>query len=224
MSGKISVKQWSNTESGEFIRQQSSFRSSIPSSSFPAEPGRYHLYVSHACPWAHRTVITLRLKGLQDCIGVSVVDWLLGEDGWSFNQDPNAETFDPLEKSKFLKELYFKANPEYKGRFTVPVLWDRVSKTIVNNESSEIIRILNSGFQHLSKHPELDLYPAKLQADIDAVNSWVYDGLNNGVYKTGFATKQEAYDKNCRVVFDTLDRIETDCWAMAVNSYWAVIK
>ncbi|CAH2354637.1 glutathione S-transferase omega-like 2 [[Candida] railenensis] len=208
---------------GEFKRQVSSFRdfvSAKPGAKFAAEAGRYHLYVSLACPWAHRTLIARVLKGLTQIISVSVVHWHLDQNGWRFiNDEELAEakkgsteygTVDHVNSFKRLKEVYFKADPDYSGRFTVPVLWDKKLETIVSNESSEILRMLNSEFNELlpKQYSEIDLYPSKLQAEIDELNGWVYDNVNNGVYKTGFATKQEVYDKEVVNVFKHLDKLE----------------
>ncbi|ANB15705.1 Ecm4p [Sugiyamaella lignohabitans] len=174
------------------------------SGKFPAEKGRYHLYVSYACPWAHRTLITRKLKGLEDIISVTVVDWLLGDKGWKFT------TPEPLNGANYLSEVYYKAEPDYSARFTVPVLWDKENKTIVNNESSEIIRILNTAFNDLiaPEYQKVNIYPEQYQKQIDELNEWIYDSINNGVYKSGFATTQEAYDLNVKKVFEGLDRVE----------------
>ncbi|KAJ3094902.1 hypothetical protein HDU97_007453 [Phlyctochytrium planicorne] len=204
--------QWSDLSTGgEFKRQQSSFRNFIGSPEYPAEKGRYHLYISLACPWAHRTLIYRKLKGLEDVISLSIVDYLMTKDGWHFStaeETPGAIP-DTVNGAKFIREIYYKANSEYKARFTVPVLWDKKTETIVNNESSEIIRMFNKEFNEFAKRPDLDLYPADLASAIDEINSWIYDQINNGVYKTGFATTQEAYDKNVKVLFEGLDRVES---------------
>ncbi|KAJ4364265.1 S-glutathionyl-(chloro)hydroquinone reductase [Neurospora sp. IMI 360204] len=214
-----------NDKTGEFKRQVSSFRSFIsrsdPSSPFPPEAGRYHLYVSYACPWATRALIVRKLKGLEDIISFSSVHWHMGEKGWRF---PTAEEGkeggdaageqvmpDAVGDKKYMKEVYFGVEPEYKGRFTVPVLFDKKEKRIVNNESSEIIRMLGSEFDGIVEDPkarELDLYPEDLRAQIDEVNEWVYHDINNGVYKSGFATTQEAYEKNVTKLFEGLDKVE----------------
>ncbi|KAF0691591.1 Aste57867_17220 [Aphanomyces stellatus] len=204
-----SIYKWAGKD-GEFKRQVSSFRDWIGSPRFPAEKGRYHLYVSLACPWAHRTLIVRALKGLEDVIGITVVDYLLGPNGWHFSspdETPGA-TLDTLNGAKFLREIYFKAEPTYSGRFTVPVLWDTKENTIVSNESSEIIRMLTKEFDAWSSHPQLQLYPDNLAAEIDAINDWIYNDINNGVYKSGFATTQDAYEKNVYVLFEALDRVE----------------
>ncbi|MFH1805135.1 MAG: glutathione S-transferase family protein [Pseudomonadota bacterium] len=200
--------QWYDTKSsgGSFKRQDSTFRQTLTvdgSGPFPAEAGRYHLYVSHACPWAHRTLIFRRLKGLSDMIPVSVVHWRMLENGWEFTDD----LLDHLGGRDFLYQLYRDANPDYTGRVTVPVLWDTKTGTIVNNESADIIRIFNSAFDHLGATPG-DYYPEPLRAEIDAVNDRVYHNVNNGVYKAGFATKQDAYEEAVATLFETLDWLE----------------
>ena len=191
------------------------FISHKPNSRFQAEANRYHLYVSYACPWANRALITRYLKGLTAIITVSVVHWHMDDKGWRFNDDKSAKTdengtVDDLYDFSRLSQLYYKANPDYSGRFTVPVLWDKKLKTIVNNESSEILRMLNTEFNSLvgEKEAKIDLYPEELRESIDDLNSWVYDTVNNGVYKTGFATKQEVYDEEVVKVFASLERIE----------------
>ena len=176
------ILKWAN-EKGEFVRKPSSFRNWITkdgSSGFPAEHGRYHLYVSYACPWAHRTIITRRLKGLGEdsgCITMDIVDYHMGEKGWRFNPDVEGATPDTVNGFSHLREVYFLANSEYSGRFTVPVLWDKKTKTIVNNESAEILRILNSEFNEFCANDEqraLDLYPEHLRKEIGELNEWIY--------------------------------------------------
>ena len=209
--------QWYDTKSsgGRFIRSESQFRNWITADGCPgpsgeggfkAEPGRYHLYVSLACPWAHRTLIMRALKGLEDMISVSVVHWLMREDGWTFAEGPGVIP-DNLNNAKYLHQVYTAAQTDYSGRVTVPILWDKQQGIIVNNESSEIIRILTGAFDEVGAKPG-DYYPDELRARIDAVNARVYDGLNNGVYKAGFATSQSAYDEAVAQVFDTLDWLE----------------
>jgi len=194
---------------GEFKRTASTFRSHIGSSEFPAEPNRYHLYVSLACPWAHRTLIVRRLKGLEGLIGVTVVDAFLdGSKGWEFKEekDPLHPDFDRL------AQIYQLTNPKYEGRVTVPVLFDSKTNQIVNNESSEIIRDLNQQFNHLirdEKKKGLDLYPEELRSKIDEVNEWIYSEINNGVYKCGFATKQEPYEAAFHALFAALGKVES---------------
>lgn len=206
------ILQWASKD-GEFRRQVSSFRNWIstdPNAKFQAEKGRYHLYVSLACPWAHRTLIVRALKGLEDSISVSVVHYLMGEQGWKFadpNECPGAIP-DDVNGAKLIREVYFKAEEGYQGRFTVPVLWDKKNGTIVNNESSEIIRMLNSSFDEFSSAPGTTYYPDDLREEIDAVNEWVYNDINNGVYKAGFATSQDAYERAATQLFKSLDRVE----------------
>lgn len=167
-------------KTGEFKRKPSSFRNWITkdgSSGFPAEAGRYHLYVSYACPWAHRTLIVRKLKGLEDAISFDVVDYYMGEKGWRFDPDVSGATSDSCNGFTHLRELYFMVQPDYGGRFTVPVLYDKFQKVIVNNESSEIIRMLNSEFNAFCKLPEqaaIDLYPEALRAEVEALNEWIY--------------------------------------------------
>jgi glutathionyl-hydroquinone reductase len=208
--------------SGEFKRQTSAFRDSIsnePDAKFPAEKGRYHLYVSYACPWAHRTLIARKLKGLEDFISYSVVHWHLGEKGWRFPtpQDTDAagenvvpDPVDGHEGFTHIRDVYFEADPDYAARFTVPVLYDKTRRTIVSNESSEILRMLGGVFdaQLPAAQAAVDLYPEALRADIDAVGEWTYDLINNGVYKSGFATTQDAYERNVVKLFEALDRVE----------------
>ncbi|MCA1974306.1 MAG: glutathione S-transferase family protein [Caenispirillum sp.] len=194
---------WYDTKStgGRFKRQESAFRHRIGSDRFPAEAGRYHLFVSLACPWAHRTLIFRALKGLTDAISVSVVDPLMLENGWEFGA-----AGDPLTGKRYLHEVYTAALPDYTGRVTVPVLWDKQAQTIVNNESAEIIRMLNADFGDVASGP--DYYPADLRDEIDAVNARVYDTINNGVYKAGFATAQDAYEDAFDALFASLDWVE----------------
>ncbi|KAF9882940.1 hypothetical protein FE257_004875 [Aspergillus nanangensis] len=208
-----------NDKSGEFKRQQSVFRNWISRESgaqFPPEKGRYHLYVSYACPWAHRTLITRKLKGLDDIISFSSVHWHLGEKGWRFATPdenlPGDNTIpDPLHPQfTHLRDLYFNDDPDYTGRFTVPVLYDKKQNCIVSNESAEIIRMLYYEFDDLlpAQYKNLDLYPSALRSEIDTSNDWIYNDVNNGVYKSGFATTQEAYENAVTTLFSSLDRIE----------------
>ncbi len=208
---------WYDTEStgGRFVRSDSQFRNWVTEdgsagptgeAGFEAEPGRYHLYVSLACPWAHRVLIMRTLKGLEDMIPISVVHWLMAEDGWTFADGPGVIQ-DPINNARYLRDVYIAAEQCYSGRVTVPVLWDKKRRTIVNNESSEIIRMLTRAFDRLGAKPG-DYYPEELRPEIDAVNARVYDGCNNGVYKAGFATSQDAYDEAVRGVFETLDWVE----------------
>ncbi|XP_060585019.1 glutathionyl-hydroquinone reductase YqjG-like isoform X2 [Ruditapes philippinarum] len=202
------------SKSGEFIRKDSIFRNWITSdgsSGFKAEAGRYHLYVSLACPWAHRTLIVRHLKGLEDVISVNVVDLLLTEKGWHFSDEHPNNTLDTVNGCKYLKDVYRKANPDYDGAITVPVLWDKQKNTLVNNESSEIIRMLNSEFNSFCQTDEqrkLDLYPENLRDEINELNSWIYPNINNGVYRCGFARSQQAYDDAVIKLFDHLDKVE----------------
>jgi putative glutathione S-transferase len=209
--------QWYDTKTtgGRFVRDQAKFRNWItadgsagPSGEggFPAEAGRYHLYVSLACPWAHRTLIFRKLKGLEAMIDVSVVHWLMGDNGWAFKQGDGA-TGDPLYGSDYLHQIYTKANPTFSGRVTVPVLWDKQRQTVVSNESSEIIRMMNSAFDGIGA-AEGDHFPEALRDEIEAVNQPIYDNVNNGVYKAGFATSQEAYEGAVTALFDTLEELE----------------
>jgi glutathionyl-hydroquinone reductase len=200
---------------GQFKRTASAFRNWItpdgtagPSgeAGFKAESGRYHLYVSLACPWAHRTLIMRALKGLEHHVSVSVVHWLMLEEGWVFS--PGIATIaDTVNHVASMRELYRLASPDYRGRITVPVLWDKQRNTIVNNESSEIIRMLNSAFDHLGAVSG-NYYPDDLRHDIDHLNHRIYDTINNGVYKSGFASTQSAYEQAVIPLFDTLDWLE----------------
>ena len=192
---------------GAFVRPDTRFRDRIePSGRFPPEAGRYHLYVALACPWAHRTLIFRVLKRLQPLVGLSVVHWLMGEDGWTFTP-ADGVVADPVMGARCLHELYTRADPRFSGRVTVPVLWDRATDRIVNNESAEIIRIFNSAFDALGAAPG-DYYPPGLRAEIEAVNARVYATLNNGVYRAGFARTQDAYEAAVRPLFETLDWLE----------------
>lgn len=205
------VDQWYDTAStkGRFVRPASAFRRWVTadgSSGFPAEAGRYRLVVSLACPWAHRTLIFRALKGLESMIPVSVVDPLMLENGWEFPAGPDGEPA-PFFGARFLHEVYTAADPQYSGRVTVPVLWDTQQQTIVSNESAEIIRMFNSAFDGLGA-AAADFYPAPLRDEIDAVNDWVYSTVNNGVYRCGFATTQEAYEEAFAALFDALDQLD----------------
>ena len=208
---------WYDTAStgGHFVRKESSFRSWVtPDGSpgptgeggFPAEAGRYHLYVSYACPWAHRALIVRRLKGLESLVSVSVVNWLMGESGWTFDPGPGVIP-DPVRGARVLHEVYTHAAPNHTGRVTVPVLYDTQRDTIVSNESSEIIRMFDSAFNALgATGPEL--YPEALRSEIDRINERVYATVNNGVYRAGFATTQQAYEEAVTELFTSLDWIE----------------
>jgi putative glutathione S-transferase len=199
------------TQDGEFVRHQTSFRSQIRadgSTDFAPESGRYHLYVSYACPWAHRTLITRKLKGLDDAISFDVVDPVLPNTGWSFDASAPGATGDTLNGFRDLREVYLASNSNFDGAITVPVLWDRQTRQIVNNESAEILRMLNSEFQGCATDPDLDLYPEGKRIQIDELNEWIYPGINNGVYRCGFATKQAAYSRAFQELFSALDRAE----------------
>jgi len=195
-------------EDGRFVRQESSFRSQIGDPEYPAEAGRYHLYVAYICPWASRTLMALALKGLNDVISVTVVNPQLTDQGWKFGGFTGAEP-DPFNDTTYMHEIYTRADPEFTGRATVPVLWDKKTRTIVNNESADILRMLNHAFDEVVDTSDTpDLYPQELQNDIDALNNELYDTLNNGVYKAGFATTQKAYEEAYEQVFSTLDTLE----------------
>ena len=196
---------------GAFVRAPTDFHGTIskdPSALHPAQAGRYHLYVSYACPWAHRTLIVRALKGLDTVISYDVVHPHLTGSGWSFDTSFPGATGDSVNGHSYLKQVYQQASKDYAGVITVPVLWDKTLGTIVNNESSEIIRMLNSEFQALCTHPELELYPPALRAAIDETNAWVYPSINNGVYRCGFARSQNAYDAAVHQLFAALDRVE----------------
>src|SRR5476651_2239333 len=203
------------TKDGHFVRPTPKFRNWVtpngkagPSgeAGFAAEVGRYHLYVSLSCPWAHRTVIFRKLKGLENVVSMSTVSPDMLKDGWTFNKDEGSSGDDVYGKSK-LSEIYVLADPKYTGRVSVPVLWDKKKKTIVNNESSEIIRMLNSAFDAFT-NVHTDYYPQSLRGEIDRIDDLVYANINNGVYRAGFATAQAAYEVAFRGVFDTLDELE----------------
>ena len=211
------VDQWYDTKSngGHFVRKAPQFRSWVsadgaagPSgdSGFKAEPGRYHLYVSLACPWAHRTLIFRALKGLEQMISISVVHWYMAEDGWTFDVGDGVVP-DTVNAVKLMHEIYTKAMPDYSERVTVPVLWDKQTKTIVSNESSEIIRMFNTAFDAVGAKVG-DYYPPDLRSEIDSLNERIYTTVNNGVYRCGFATTQEAYEQAITPLFDTLDWLE----------------
>jgi putative glutathione S-transferase len=209
--------QWYDTKStgGRFVRGTPQFRNWVTADGSPgptgeggfkAEAGRYHLYVSYACPWAHRTLIFRALKGLEDIIPLSVVNWVMGTQGWTFEPGEGVIA-DTIHNARFLYEVYVKADPTYSGRVTVPILWDKQTKTIVNNESSEIIRMFNSAFDGIGGL-EGDYYPEALRGVIDALNDRIYNSVNNGVYKAGFATSQEAYEEAVHALFDSLNWLE----------------
>jgi putative glutathione S-transferase len=209
---------WYNTKStgGHFVRDDAKFRNWItPDGSpgpsgiggFTAEAGRYHLYISYACPWAHRTLIFRALKDLEGLITVSAVHPDMLSDGWTFETDDHGATGDTLFNLPFMRDVYLRAKPDMTGRVTVPVLWDKKRNTIVSNESSEIIRMLNTAFNGLTGNT-LDFWPEELRDDIEAINTRIYNTLNNGVYRSGFATSQTAYDEAIAQLFDTMDWLE----------------
>ncbi|KAI8629004.1 glutathione S-transferase [Xylariaceae sp. FL1651] len=201
--------------SGRLAHFETSVFSRDPNSPYPAEKGRYALYLAATCPWAHRTLIVRSLKRLEDVVDLYLLNPNIGPDGWFFDGAHGTLDKDPLYGFTNLRQLYLKADPDFNGRVTVPVLWDKKTGTLVNNESSEIIRMLYSEFDEFVAQPYREaskpgggLYPAALRADIDAMNEWVYDTVNNGVYKTGFASTQEAYDEHVVPLFRSLDRLE----------------
>ncbi|WP_169569256.1 glutathione S-transferase family protein [Sneathiella limimaris] len=202
-------------EDGKFVRKESSFRNWVTQdgsagptgqAGFKAEAGRYHLYISHACPWAHRTAIFRKLKGLEDLISLSATHWYMGDMGWNFEVGEGVIP-DPLNDVKYVHQLYQLADPDYTGRATVPILWDKHQNTIVSNESAEIIRMLNSAFDNIGAKPG-DYYPDVLKEEIDAVNDRIYNCVNNGVYRSGFAQSQSAYEEAVTSLFETLDWLE----------------
>jgi putative glutathione S-transferase len=197
------------SESGEFERQEDAFRDWVKadgSSPYPPEPGRYHLYVSLACPWAHRTLIVRKLKRLDDVIGVTVVDPVRDERGWAFRDGPGHSS-DPVNHFKFLSEAYLASDPQFRGRWTVPVLWDTRTRRIVNNSEDDICRMFNGEFVACDARP-IDLFPAALRAEQEKLSARLYSDVNNGVYQAGFATKQAAYERAVRTLFGTLDELE----------------
>lgn len=211
------VDQWYDTKAtqGRFVRKAPQFRNWIttdgskgPSGTagFKAEPNRYHLYVSLACPWAHRTLIFRTLKGLEEMIPISIVHWYMAENGWTFAPGDGVVS-DPISHAQYMHEIYTAADKNYSGRVTVPVLWDKKQNTIVSNESPEIIRMFNSAFDDIGAKKG-DFYPAELRTQIDALNDRIYETVNNGVYKAGFATTQAAYDEAIEPLFASLDWLE----------------
>ena len=211
------VDQWYDTKStgGKFVRTVTQFRNWITPDGhagptghggFKAESGRYHLYISLACPWASRTLIMRNLKGLENHISISIVHPLMLENGWTFSDAPGLIK-DSLFNSDYLYQVYLKADPNYSGRVTVPVLWDKQTNTIVNNESAEIMRMFNTAFNNITGNYD-DYYPEHLQSEIDAMNDFVYPNINNGVYKAGFSTNQAVYEKEVTKLFAALDKLE----------------
>jgi len=194
---------------GHFLRQKDHFRNWVSAdgrSGYPAVANRYHLYVSLACPWAHRTVIVRKLLGLDDAIGMTVVDPIRNENGWAFRDGPGY-SHDPINGFKYLKEAYIATDPKYRGRITVPVLWDKEEKRIVSNSDDDIMRMLETEFLGLAKN-KVDLYPKTVARDIDELNDVIYETVNDGVYRAGFATSQRAYEQAAHLVFYTFDQLE----------------
>ena len=197
------------TEDGTFQRQTDAFRNWVTkdgSSGYPAASGRYHLYVSFACPWAHRTIILRKLKNLETVIGMTAVDPIRDEQGWAFRDGPGHST-DPVNGFQFLREAYLRTNPQYTGRVTVPVLWDRQTGKIVSNSDDDLMRMFNTAFDQFTDN-RVDSYPQELRSEIDALNDDVYHRINNGVYQAGFATSQAAYEKAIHGLFEALDVLE----------------
>ncbi len=207
VQGKWVKERNQEDEKGRFLRPPTTFRNAISadgSSGFPAVAGRYHLYVSLACPWAHRTVIMRKLKGLEDVISLSVVDPYMGDEGWFFSDAPGCIP-DSVNGANYLRDIYVKADPEYTGRVTVPVLWDQETGRIVNNESREIVRMFDTQFNAIAKS-QASYYPEEMRSLIDETIDAIYQPINNGVYRAGFATTQAAYEEGVTALFDALDR------------------
>ncbi len=210
VDGKWTTEWTERDQTGKFNRMPTKFRNKITadgSSEFKAEAGRYHLYISLACPWAHRTLIMRQLKGLGDAIGLSIVDPILTDKGWSFSDSPGAIP-DSVNHAQSLQEIYVKADEHYTGRITVPVLWDKQTQTIINNESREIIRMFDTEFGATIAKPNTDFYPEALRGTIDQTIDAIYMPINNGVYRSGFATSQAAYEEAVTELFQNLDRWE----------------
>jgi putative glutathione S-transferase len=203
------------SESGEFERQEDAFRDWVGTSTYPAVAGRYHLYVSLACPWASRTVIFRKLKGLEDAIGMTVVDPIRDEKGWAF-RDPSGKTAldkpfestDPINGFKFLSEAYVATDPNFDGRVTVPVLWDKEKKRIVNNCEDDICRMFNDAFNAVARNKDIDLFPKDIEDEHAKLADFIYNNVNNGVYKASFATRQRPYEISCKKLFEILDELE----------------
>ena len=206
------------SESGEFQRQEDAFRewiSNDESTSYPAVAGRYHLYISLACPWASRTVIFRKLKGLEDAIGMTVVDPIRDEKGWAFRNPSGGTTSvssfqstDPINGFQYLSEAYAGTDPNFDGRVTVPVLWDKVTKKIVNNCEDDICQMFNDVFNTIAQNKDVDLFPKEIEAEHTKLADFLYENINNGVYKAGFATRQRPYEISCRKIFEALDQLE----------------
>ncbi|KJH72920.1 glutathione S-transferase family protein [Aliterella atlantica] len=208
--GKWIPRRDQEDEQGKFVRPSTTFRDKITadgSSGFKAEPGRYHLYISWACPWAHRTALTRRLKGLEDVVGLSVVAAEIDQNSWEFSETEPGTIADTVNHTNYLWQVYLKADPNYSGRVTVPVLWDKQTGTIVNNESREIVRMFDTQFDAYAKN-KVNFYPENLQTVIDETGDAIYQPINNGVYRAGFATTQSAYDEAVTELFAALDHWE----------------
>ena len=198
-----------HSTSGEFKRQDDAFRQWVSAdgrTGYPAAAGRYHLYVSLACPWAHRTIVVRKLKQLEHVIGMTVVDPIRDERGWAFREGPG-QSLDPINGFHFLREAYRATNPNYRRRVTVPVLWDKVTKRIVSNSDDDLLRMFNQEFNRFADN-SIELYPENLRREIDELNEFIYENVNDGVYRAGFATSQAAYEKAVRRLFAALDRLE----------------
>jgi putative glutathione S-transferase len=204
VDGEWKVGWYSSDDKGAFQRPKTKFRAALGTPEFPVERGRYRLYASYACPWAQRTMIARALRGLEKAVPLTIVDWRMGDDGWAFGGDGEA---DPEIGAPFLRDLYRQAAQGYTGRVTVPILWDSKERTIINNESREVMRMLDTAFDELAENPT-SLAPKELRGAIDAMLDEIYDPYNNGVYRAGFATQQAAYESACVDVFRTLDRVE----------------
>jgi glutathionyl-hydroquinone reductase len=194
---------------GRFVRQQDAFRAWVSADGttpYPLEPGRYHLYVSWACPWAHRTIIARRLMGLEESVGMTAVDPIRDQRGWAFRDVPGA-SLDPVNGFAYLSEAYRATDPSYRGRVTVPVLWEKAARRIVSNSDDDILRMFETTFMPLATHP-IELVPQALRADLDVLNDVIYETVNNGVYSAGFATRQDAYERAALRLFEQLDELD----------------